>query len=134
MPHSRPFASPRHSLVASVLAAGALGLTLTACGSDSGAGVDKARSAPAAEATPATEPVAAEAPAPGTTPKAAPDAAAGPAEKGGPKTTRIQAVATAERSVAGGRITDVEPARTWRSRRPSWTPPASTGRPPPAPP
>ncbi|MFI5762505.1 PepSY domain-containing protein [Streptomyces sp. NPDC051563] len=107
-------AARRGRLLAATLAAGALTLSLTACGgSGSDAGVDKARAAgsaaPAAAGTEAgtgtgtgaTEPAGT----PGS-PAAAPEQ--GPAEQGGPKTSRVQAMATAEKSVSGGRITNVD--------------------------
>ncbi|WP_327302658.1 PepSY domain-containing protein [Streptomyces sp. NBC_01298] len=90
----------RRRLPAAGLAAGALLLSLTACGgAGSDPGVDKARAAgnaaPAAAASTAPE-----------SPAATPEPAT--AEQGGPKTSRTQAMATAENSVPGGRITDVE--------------------------
>ncbi|MFD5142165.1 PepSY domain-containing protein [Streptomyces sp. NPDC058401] len=98
-----PAAARRRHLLAATLAAGALTLSLTACGgSGSDAGVDKARAAGSAAPAAASAP----APEPSGTPAAAPEQ--GPAEQGGPQTSRIQAMATAEESVPGGRITDVE--------------------------
>ncbi|MCX4782317.1 PepSY domain-containing protein [Streptomyces sp. NBC_01264] len=97
-------ATARRRLPAAALVAGALVLSLTACGgAGSDPGVDKARAAgnaaPAAAAA-AVPPTAPESPA--TAPER------GPAEQGGPKTSRAQAMATAEKAVPGGRITDVE--------------------------
>ncbi|MFZ3495251.1 PepSY domain-containing protein [Streptomyces sp. 5.8] len=103
-----PASARRRRLPAATLAAGALTLTLslTACGgSGSDPGVDKARAAgnaaPAAAAGSSTGSHT-----DSESPAAAPERA--PAEQGGPKTSRIQAMATAEKSVPGGRITDVE--------------------------
>ncbi|MFG2622559.1 PepSY domain-containing protein [Streptomyces sp. NPDC048507] len=85
------------------LCAGALTLALTACGQDSDRGVDtdRADSAPVAASAPSTvsSSRSAESPSPST--------AGVPVERGGPKVPRTQAMATAERSVAGGRVTDV---------------------------
>ncbi|MFF3209335.1 PepSY domain-containing protein [Streptomyces sp. NPDC002886] len=92
----------RRRLPAAGLAAGALLLSLTACGgAGSDPGVDKARAAgdaaPAAAASTAPE-----------SPASAPEPTPAPAEQGGPKAPRAQAMATAENWVPGGRITDVE--------------------------
>ncbi|MGW5400392.1 PepSY domain-containing protein [Streptomyces sp. NPDC003952] len=101
-------AARRGRLLAATLAAGALTLSLTACGgSGSDAGVDKARAAGSAAPAAAGTEAGADEPAgtPGS-PAAAPEQ--GPAEQGGPKTSRVQAMATAEKSVSGGSITNVD--------------------------
>ncbi|MFE4862118.1 PepSY domain-containing protein [Streptomyces sp. NPDC056670] len=89
-----------------VLAAGALALSLSACGgSDTDAGVDKARAAKSTAPAAAETSVAARTPPPGPAAPSA-DASASP-ERGGPKTSRTQALATAEKAVSGGRMTEV---------------------------
>ncbi|MFD7029199.1 PepSY domain-containing protein [Streptomyces sp. NPDC059917] len=99
-------------LMAGGLAAGALTLALTACGQGAGAGVDKARAAadPAA-ATPRAQEAGATA--------RAPQPPEAPQERGGPKASRAQATATAERSVADGKVTgirleDDNGSRVWK--------------------
>ncbi|MCY0938644.1 PepSY domain-containing protein [Streptomyces sp. H34-S4] len=96
----------RRRPLAATLAAGALTLSLTACGgSGSDAGVDKARTAGNAAPAGATAPSAAPSAAP-ESPAPAPEQA--PAEQGGPRTSRAQAMATAEKSMSGGKITEVK--------------------------
>ncbi|MEV6046223.1 PepSY domain-containing protein [Streptomyces xanthochromogenes] len=93
----------RHRRLAAVaLTAGALALSLTACGgSDTDAGVDRARAAKSAA------PAAAETPAAAPTQVPAPAASAASPERGGPKTSRTQALATAEKAVSGSRMTGI---------------------------
>lgn len=80
----------RRRLLAATLAAGALTLSLTACGgSGSDAGVDKARAAGNVAPAGATAPSAAPSAAP-ESPAPAPEQA--PAEQGGPRTSRAQAI------------------------------------------
>ncbi|MEU3063701.1 PepSY domain-containing protein [Streptomyces subrutilus] len=112
----------RRRLPTAALAAGALAAALTACGSGTDGGVDKTRPAAsgAAPAAAASESPAPASPSPEAEGAPAPeDRDGGPAERGGPKTSRVQAVATAEQSVAGGRVSDValesdEGTRVWR--------------------
>ncbi|WP_327358734.1 PepSY domain-containing protein [Streptomyces sp. NBC_01304] len=90
----RPRTTTRRLVTVGALA-GVLALSATACSSGTDGGVDKPRETNA----PAAADGAAAKPAGGT------DA---PTEKGGPKTSRGTATATAEKSVSGGKVTDVE--------------------------
>ncbi|MFB7645932.1 PepSY domain-containing protein [Streptomyces sp. NPDC056084] len=105
-PHTAGPARRHRRPAAVALAAGVLALSLSACGgSDTDAGVDKARAAKSTAPAAAETPVAARTKAPD--PAASdPDASASP-ERGGPKTSRTQALVTAEKAVSGGRMTEV---------------------------
>ncbi|MBC9713986.1 PepSY domain-containing protein [Streptomyces sp. TRM66268-LWL] len=97
--HTRT-AATRRLLAVSALA-GALALSATACSSGTDGGVDKPRTSASAGGD-----------AEGNAAQPAGDgeakAADAPTEQGGPRTPRTTAVATAERAVPGGKVTDVE--------------------------
>ncbi|MFJ7204148.1 PepSY domain-containing protein [Streptomyces sp. NPDC098789] len=97
-----PSARRRH-LIAAALAGGALALSLTACGSGTDGGVDKARPVGGAATAPTGD---ATGDATGSPAQARPPAT--PAERGGPRTARAQATETAEKSVAGGKVTSAK--------------------------